>query len=78
MTFLKDSRKVKQFQSTAGGSFSFAVKLIPIFPLAFLCYKNNNDDDDDYDDDNGDFINMSRRIAEENPSAKISKILAKI
>lgn len=41
------------------------LKVITIFPLAFLCYKNKNDDDDD----NSDFINVSRKIVEENPSA---------
>ena len=44
--------------------------MVPIFLLAFFCYKDNNDDDDDDDeDDNSDFINVSRKIAEENPPA---------
>ena len=68
MTFLKDSRKGKLFKSTASGRFfHLPLKVIAIFPLAFLCYKKNDDDDDD--DDNSDFISVYRKIAEENPSA---------
>ena len=64
--------------STVSALFQFAVEGGTYFLLTFLCYKNNDDDDEDNDDDKSDFINVSRKIAEENPSAKISKILAKI
>lgn len=49
------------------------LKVTPIFSLAFLfnVRKNNTEDDDDDDNDNSDFINVSRRIAKENSSAKI-------
>ena len=55
--------------------YSFFVKVV--FVLRFLfnflreSRKNNTEDDDDDDNDNSDFVNVSRRIAKENSSAKI-------
>ena len=54
-------RKPVKVKSKRTFFFRSPLKVIPIFPLA--------DDDDDNDDDNSDFITVSRKIAEENPSA---------
>ena len=66
MTFLKDSSRERKTVHVNNKRTLFLFYLFLPWPPFD---KNNNDDEDDDEDDNSDFINVSRKIAEDNPVA---------